>query len=455
MKFTDLMSMCFHNLFRRKLRTFLTVIGIIIGTCSIILMVSLGIGLNSSFEEQIKQYSDITMIDVYSSNEHSSPEDKDAPQYLLNEEAVEYIKGLPHVEGVSPILMLNSENTMVRITSGKYEYSGTIVGMDLSELEKMGYEIKKGRIATSDDVPGTVIVGENVETSFYDPKAEITDDSYNDGSDSDKIAPPPIDIFTDPIKISLVKQNGDKEPTFAIPTSAQSSRVELLNPVGKFKLNQAKDFNTNDGIFMDVAFARELQKQGAKLNKSKDKFTAYNNVKIKVDDYKNVGAIEKKLKDFGFDTYSAKESLEQTKSTAKTIQLVLGALGGISLLVAAIGITNTMIMSIYERTREIGVMKVLGCELKNIKMLFLMESGGIGFMGGVAGIIISYILSAIINMLSVSFLGESGFDAQISQIPPWLALFGITFSILVGVIAGFAPANRAVKISALSAIKTD
>ncbi|MEG1243775.1 MAG: ABC transporter permease, partial [Oscillospiraceae bacterium] len=167
MKFTDLMSMCFHNLFRRKLRTFLTVIGIIIGTCSIILMVSLGIGLNSSFEEQIKQYSDITMIDVYSSNEHSSPEDKDAPQYLLNEEAVEYIKGLPHVEGVSPILMLNSENTMVRITSGKYEYSGTIVGMDLSELEKMGYEIKKGRIATSDDVPGTVIVGENVETSFY------------------------------------------------------------------------------------------------------------------------------------------------------------------------------------------------------------------------------------------------------------------------------------------------
>ncbi|MEG1243475.1 MAG: ABC transporter permease, partial [Oscillospiraceae bacterium] len=66
-----------------------------------------------------------------------------------------------------------------------------------------------------------------------------------------------------------------------------------------------------------------------------------------------------------------------------------------------------------------------------------------------------YILSAIINMVSVSFLGESGFDAQISQIPPWLALFGITFSILVGVIAGFAPANRAVKISALSAIKTD
>ena len=89
------------------------------------------------------------------------------------------------------------------------------------------------------------------------------------------------------------------------------------------------------------------------------------------------------------------------------IQGILGGIGAISLLVAALGITNTMIMSIYERTKEIGIMKVIGANLEDIRKMFLLEAGMIGFIGGVAGIIISYILSLLMNTV-LSIICDAG-----------------------------------------------
>ena len=140
------------------------------------------------------------------------------------------------------------------------------------------------------------------------------------------------------------------------------------------------------------------------------------------------------------------------------IQLVLGGLAAISLLVAAIGIANTMIMSIYERTREIGIMKVLGCFISNIRIMFLMEAGMIGLLGGGIGVLISYIISFFMNKfgsgLMSSMMGTDG-STPISIIPLWLVLLALIFSSFIGLISGFYPANRAVKISALEAIKNE
>ena len=140
--------------------------------------------------------------------------------------------------------------------------------------------------------------------------------------------------------------------------------------------------------------------------------------------------------------------------------MVLGCLAAISLLVAAIGITNTMIMSIYERTREIGIMKVLGCFISNIRVVFLMEAGMIGLLGGAIGTVISYIISAVMNTLgSDTFANMFGIytdgSSPISIIPIWLVLLALAFSTIIGLISGFYPANRAVKISALEAIKNE
>src|SRR5690606_11544986 len=120
-------------------------------------------------------------------------------------------------------------------------------------------------------------------------------------------------------------------------------------------------------------------------------------------------------------------------------------------------IANTMIMSIYERTREIGVMKVIGAGVQDIRLMFLMEAGLIGMVGGLLGLISSYGLSKIINHFSAGFLNGGMVMGQepmnISVIPPWLALFAIVFAFLIGVVAGWYPARRAASLSPILAIR--
>ena len=143
----------------------------------------------------------------------------------------------------------------------------------------------------------------------------------------------------------------------------------------------------------------------------------------------------------------------------KYIQLALGGIGAVSLFVAAIGIANTMMMSIYERTKEIGIMKVLGCDMRNIQSMFLMEAGYIGLIGGVVGLGLSYGLSGVINSLVKT--ADLGVDQAVSAsvglsyIPWWLAVISIVFAVLVGMIAGFFPSLRAMKLSPLAAIRTE
>ena len=141
------------------------------------------------------------------------------------------------------------------------------------------------------------------------------------------------------------------------------------------------------------------------------------------------------------------------------IQAVLGGIGAVSLLVAAIGITNTMMMSIYERTKEIGLMKVIGCRIRDIQSLFLIEAAYIGFIGGTMGVLFSYLLSVLINhVVTNSEIGaEMGFQAgsALSVIPLWLGPVAIVFAILIAMVAGFFPSLRAMKLSPLAAIRAE
>ena len=189
----------------------------------------------------------------------------------------------------------------------------------------------------------------------------------------------------------------------------------------------------------------------------------YNQLLVNVESMDYVMEIQNHLtEDLGYDAWSNAEWVESSQNSMRYVQAVLGGIGAVSLFVAAIGITNTMMMSIYERTKEIGVMKVLGCDLRNIRTLFLMEAGFIGFIGGVVGLVLSFIISFVINkvsgggqemsgMLGVGVAGTSG----ISYIPLWLVVLSLLFAVLVGMIAGFFPARRAMKLSPLAAIRNE
>ena len=196
--------------------------------------------------------------------------------------------------------------------------------------------------------------------------------------------------------------------------------------------------------------AWEQKQNGGSSNGNRQKSKEYQRVMVKVDEMEHVQQVQQKIKDMGFRATSLTDELEAMKETTRMLRLVLGAIGAISMVVAAISITNTMVMAIYERTKEIGIMKVIGASLKDIKGLFLTEAAFIGFSGGIIGIIVSYGASFLVN-----FVAQRQGSTMQSAIPIWLALGGVAFSTAVGVIAGYLPAKRAMKLSALMAIKTE
>ena len=161
--------------------------------------------------------------------------------------------------------------------------------------------------------------------------------------------------------------------------------------------------------------------------------------------------MEQAIKDLGYSTYSMQSMRDELNKQTRQIELMLGGLGAISLLVAAIGITNTMMMSIYERTKEIGVMKVLGCDMRNIQAMFLMEAADIGLVGGIVGLGISYLISMIINKV----VAASGNMSSLSYIPLWLAGASVIFAVVIGMAAGYFPSKRAMKLSPLAAIRNE
>ena len=198
-------------------------------------------------------------------------------------------------------------------------------------------------------------------------------------------------------------------------------------------------------------FMGDRQSQG---NKNK-----YSRILVKVDDVENVESVQNELRAQGYMTSSLLDIATSVAEQARVIQMILGGIGAVSLLVAAIGIMNTMVMSIYERTKEIGVMKVIGASIANIRNMFLIEASLIGLLGGIFGVGLSLLGSKLINtVLPSSAMFGGGMDGEamnLSIIPLWLIVLALLFSIAIGVISGYYPAVRATRLSALEAMRNE
>ena len=427
----DLIRMGIKNLWRRKLRTFLTILGVVIGASSIIVMLSLGFGLSNFFEEQISQWGDLTVINVYK----GWSEIPGKKQTSLDDKAVETFRAIQNVVAVSPVL-----ETSGTVICGRYISYTSIRGIDPESMEAFGYEVAQGRLLNSSDTLA-VVFGSQMQYSFYDPKARVWRE-------------PKIDLMKDKLSLTLDPNYG-----WSIPGEKKPNYKEYkIKTVG---ILAEGDWETSYAIYMPLAEVKKMiiDKEKAENVKPQNKTNVneYSRVYVKVNNINNVQEVQQKIKDMGHEAYSLNDQLEYTKKQAAIIQAVLGGIGGVSLLVAAIGITNTMVMSIYERTKEIGIMKVIGASLKDIKRLFLFESALIGLFGGIIGIGFSYLLSYIVNKFSYQFgeaLGAYG-ATKISIIPVWLVFIAMAFSTLIGVISGYFPARRAMNLSALEAIRTE
>lgn len=447
MKWIDLLGMSLNNLKRRKLRTALTVLGVIIGTASIVVMVSLGIGLKELNRELIESYGSLTAIEVQSENYWGGMESNSDPKYLTDD-VVQDMKRIEHVTSVYPMLSIG-----VLMKQGRYQSHMTLTGAPRDYLEQI--PLGKGELPAAGDKELKLIYGNSVIQWFHDEKGN------NDYWATGKL--PDVDLMERPMFVifdtdAYYQSRGND-------SAVKSPKKYMIQAAGVVEgdVNQYSDYSYS--VYADIDLLKTQVKKVFKKNPIPGqptmkngkpyRYFIYNTCIVNVDEIKYVADVQKQLTDMGYQAYSRVDWMEQSEKQSKMIQAVLGGIGAVSLLVAAIGIANTMMMSIYERTKEIGIIKVLGCDMGAIRNMFLIESGFIGFMGGTAGLVVSYLISFVMNrFLSIGQM-MTGMTGDISRIPLWLSGAAVVFAVFVGMAAGFFPALRAMRLSPLAAIRNE
>lgn len=465
----DVIAMALKNLFKRKLRTFLTILGVIIGTASIVVMISLGLAINKNFDSQLSKISDITLIHVVGVDQSSSASQNKKNKLKMDDTAVYNFKQIAGVDFVSPIINMSYD---IKAISGKYSATLSLVGISAEFFKQLGYELGRGRFLNEDDKLN-IVCGGKVPFSFE--KNNNRRRYYYGGSD-DKEKTPDVDVMKDRITISVDRNYGNIDTTGE--TSSDSTTKAKAYPVkfvGVLKYNDASYNESDYNCYMTIEQVKKLKAEKQKFDKSSGSSSSnnfygnnnnadgYSEIYIKCKNMDVVKKVAEKVKDMGYNAYYAGQYLDSMKATSANMQALLGAIGAVSLFVAAIGIANTMIMSVYERTREIGIMKVIGASIRDIRKLFLLESSTIGFLGGILGALFSLAVSYFLNTAKISFFNTDSYmymdsGAQkpaVSLIPWWLCVAAVIFSGLVGLISGYFPARRATKLSALMAIKSE
>ena len=439
MSITDLLSTAFLNLWRRKMRAFLTVLGMVIGVASIVVMVSLGIGIKQATIENFAGTGSLTTIRVnswsYVSNGNGGGSSR---QKELNKKAVGEFKKLPGVQAVMPLV-----ETYGIIKAGNFMTDASVLGVTPEQAKEFGITLSEGSMPTAGGANTyDIVLGAWSLGNFYNPDngRQAVDKNGNPRITKDTRMQLTFDyrnVYKDQTVVAMPSADGKQEP------------VKPLAPLYKLKVTGVMDQNNNDFSNYCLMDMTQLEKL-AKANKDYVHYDSkkYQTVLVKCKEIEDVKTVKDAIQSLGYGTYSLQDAVEMAEKSTQNVQYLLGAIGGVALLVAAIGIMNTMMMSIFERTKEIGIIKVLGCRIDNIAGLFLTESAYIGLFGGALGLLLSLGVSLLLNQL----LASSGLR---SIIPAYLAFGAVGFSIVVALAAGMYPAIRAMKLSPLAAIRNE
>lgn len=453
MSFLELVKFIIENIKRQGGRVILTSLGVMIGSASIILLVALVGGLQQTATAQFTNNASLTEIEVNagfsgaismmaggggggvpdmggapgggSTVRTSSSTDVD--ELTLTEDVIDQILAMDHVTNVVANQSISGNSTLVY---EKYQGRVSLSGVDVDDLSELGLAADEGESELS---AGTIILGASVTDNMYRP-------NYS-GSDATMTT----DLLGKQIKLQISKNT----------TSGRTTKTVRFRVVGIL----AESGDTSDYaayITMNDADNIVSWVNGERVNHSTD---GYSSLTVRVDDSDNVLDVADVITNLGYQTQTAQSFLENVNSLFTALQVVFGGVGAITLLVAAIGIANTMTMAIMERTKEIGLLKALGATNKDILSLFIGEAAGIGLLGGVGGVVLSLLLGTVINALGGSYLAEqassSGTTVSTTMLymPFYLHLFALVFSTVIGSISGLYPALRAQSLPPVIALK--
>lgn len=456
--------LCIANMKKRGIRTGLTILGVVIGVISVVSMLALGLGVKNELLSEAMMDGSVTDIRIYGSNE-GKRKDK-----MITDRRITSIEEIPHVEGVTPMLTASS-----LIKYDRYVSYMELTGVPRAYLNTL--QPVKGRTPEVNGTRLELLMGEGVLNMFYN---ENSGTSYTEAKAPSKEEQERMDEedveLAETMKIETNQGNASSgDSTQAALASGKKRWNDWSGEYMEIHLgynDEGKSFRApvtgmlseyNYQIFCDMDTLKKLLKRNAVDGKIEGQPTdengesinewVYSYAIVKVDAVENVDTIVKRLQDMGYQAESDKEFVDEVQREIKIIQILLGGIGAIALVVAVIGIGNTMTTSVYDRINEIGILKVLGCDPDELMGLFLLESGILGGIGGIIGLICSYGISKFgINKLGVKLLNMPK-STQLAVIPSWLALSSIVLAIILGILAGYLPAKWASKMRPIDAVR--
>ncbi len=420
MMIKDMFATALSNLGRRKVRTILTSTGVIVGILTIVTMVSLGVGVQREIRQQ---FADLGLENVFVEPRSDSEEgfftqfglpDRETP---ITPEIIAEWQALPNVAVVTPTISLQNVTTLLSLDpAGDADSSQSVtvrapdrfpnpfqrelqVLAGSAELDANGGMVLLSSAALPDDVDPARLPGREIAVVLQSPRGES-------------------ELFR--FTVAGVLEDSDRDVQVAVPDLAAMKSWWYNTP----------DYLATRGYDAAVLQATSIA---------------------------DAAELVPALRSQGFRVQSLELILDTANRAFAVINLMLASVGGLALFVASLGIINTMIMAIYERTREIGTLKAIGASRGDIRGLFMLEAGMIGLMGGTIGVIGGWLLGIGLNYVIAWYIEREDLPVQATFFvtPWWLALVALGFAALVGVVAGLYPAARAARLDPLVALRYD
>ena len=441
--------LCLMNMKRRKIRTFLTVLGVMIGVISVVALMSVGLGVKKEMIDSVVDSGSVNQIKVYS---ETGGKHKDR---MITDKTIETFSKFSNVSGCYSVY-----EVPVTMKYGEYEYYGNLVGVPGDELST--WKLVNGENVIKDSDGKEFAAGSSVGKLFFNPNTYTSFEKKEKkgiGSLTGRRFDTVFGWGDENAKTVKLKLTGVLADESADKASDDDSDDDSDNTEGEVYTSTYSE--KSQTIYCDMDYLKSLLKrvsvdgklEGQPVDGNGNSYREfiYTAAIVTVDDTNNVDALVKKFQDMGYQTENAKEYLDTIQKYLKMIQLLLGGIGTIALVVAVIGISNTMTTSVFDRVNEIGILKVLGCDIDELRLLFLAEAAIIGAAGGVLGVGCSYGVKVIIDKCAVSMFHLAK-GTNISYIPWWLALAGMMGSVVLGVAAGYFPARWATKLRPIDAV---
>lgn len=456
MRISDYIEQSFSNLARRKLRTFLTTFGVVIGIGALVSMFAFGQGVQKNMTDKFKELELFNYISVFSPSHETHSQTNLSPGRSKTEEEAQqtrildddFIQRITKIEGVESAFAEIRFPAMVRL---REKESFSLVQVLPANVCKTGLAklLAAGRPYTSDDA-NSLIISDSLLHGMKIKEAK-------------SVIGEQIELFTlrfdpnllSPATIASVMR-GDE-----LPFSRDSYTFTIVGVVERMGFGGSLPVRSD--VFIPPGPSEKMKK--ISLRSIWDFFPpsdvpgqakGYSLVTVKLSSAKYVQPVKQQVEDWGFRTFALIDELKEIKRVFIFMDMFLFAVAMIGITVASLGIINTMIMSILERYKEIGIMKAVGASDKDVKKVFFFESGAIGFLGGIFGLALGWTVSMVINRVANYFLAKQAVPyMDYFSFPWWLCLGAVAFSIVVSLAAGIYPTLRAARVDPVVALRHD